>query len=226
MARAWKNYLKRQPPEDLAAVKLLMKLAADKSNEVDIRVALLEAVGRAGKKGGLKTVSDQLVRILAEKDDPRIVGEAIKALALVKDPKAVTALAGAYRQYGDAGGAQTRALVCEALGEYYEKLAGMSLLGKQAAAKVTATLVAALNEDADAEVCSAAAFSLGNMDRRFDRTKAVASLIEALTDQSDKVRTSSLNSLKLMTDQDFGTDVERWRKWYRVNERSLRPRIR
>jgi len=220
VAVAISNFLRRHKP-DLNMMKTILRLAGDKALDVETRVDFLKAMGSGGR--GFKTLADGLITMLAAEDDALIHTEIVKALAVINDPKAVAPLVAAYARFKGAGGAELRSLICEALGEFYEGMAASkSPMVIRSAKTVTESLVRALNEDADADVCSAAAFALGNIPRRLDRTKAVASLIEALTDQDAGVRSSALNSLKILTDQELGEDVDRWRKWYKANERALR----
>jgi len=220
VAVAISSFLRQHKP-DLNTMKQILKLAGDKALDIETRVDFLRAVGSGGRE--FKTLSAGLISMLGADNDRQIHTEIIKSLAVMGDPKAVPALISAYKRFKGADGAELRSLVTEGLGEFYEALAASKSPSAARASKtVTETLVKALNEDADADVCSAAAFALGNIPRRFDRSKAAASLIEALTDQDKGVRASSLNSLKILTDQELGQDVERWRLWYKANERALR----
>jgi HEAT repeat protein len=67
-----------------------------------------------------------------------------------------------------------------------------------------------------------AAYALGNMTgKKFDRRKPVAALIEMVNDPDDPVAKTALDSLKFITQQDFGKDAKAWQRWYQANQRDL-----
>jgi HEAT repeat protein len=220
VAVAISSFLKQHKP-DLNMMNQILKLASDKGLDTETRVDFLIAVGRGGQ--GFRKLSPKLVEMLVADDEAAVHAEIVKALARIGDAAAVSPLIAAYKRFKGAEGSPLRALVCEALGEFYEPLAtSKSPAAARAIKDVTAALVNALNEDANADVCAAGAFALGNAPRKSDRSRAVASLIEALTDKDRNVKASALNSLTELTDQELGEDVVRWRNWYKKNERSLR----
>ena len=67
-----------------------------------------------------------------------------------------------------------------------------------------------------------AAYALGNMtSKKFDRRKPVAALIKAVADPDESVAKTALDSLKFLTVQDFGKDIEAWQRWYQANQHNL-----
>ncbi len=210
IARAWKDWLKVNST-DIITVRRLLKLASDKLLPVEARLDLLEAVGQGASGERFKTVAPELIDMLEADDDQRIHCRIIEALALIGDLKALPALLGAYKAHPGKDGTEARALVCEALGEFYGKA------DRKAAGAITELLIDALYVKADpsAAVRAAAAFSLSGAEQPRNRRKAIAALIESLADKSPQVAADALGSLKVLTDVDHGVEIDPWRKWYR-----------
>ena len=117
---------------------------------------------------------------------------AAEALGKLGDARAVEALIGALK--GDEK--DVRGEAASALGEIGD-------------ARAVEPLIAVLKEG-DADMREDAAEALGEI----GDAGAVESLIAALEDAEEAVRRAAAKALEQITGESFGTDTERWQRWW------------
>jgi HEAT repeat protein len=137
-------------------------------------------------------VSSQLAAAFEVEEDPLIRFEIVRALEACRTPAAASAL----EQALDDPNPEVRVAACQALGTWG---------GPQAAGR----LGEVLSSDVDMDVRLAAARALGAT----GDPGAVAALGEALEDRDPAMQYQAVQSLRKVTDQDFGSDVNRWRQF-------------
>ncbi len=98
-------------------------------------------------------------------------------------------------------------------GEAFNKSFPHGLLGLLYDLKGLEPLISTLKDD-DAGVRKASAYALGEI----KDPRAVEPLISALKDKELSVRWEAADALKSITGKDFGTDYEKWSKWWEENK--------
>jgi len=157
------------------------------------RIATLRKIGRKAtwaEPAEQERLSGELAAAFAEEADPLIRGEIVRALG--EYPTA--AAAGALRTALKDSDADVRIAACEAW-------------GRRAGAEATTLLGEVLSSDVDIDVRLAAARALG----RTGDAAAVAALGEALEDHDPAMQYRAVASLRQITGEDLGNDVNRWR---------------
>jgi len=137
-------------------------------------------------------VVGQLVTAIRSETDSLIRAEIIRTLGDYPDPAADPVLKAAI----DDPDADVRIAACEAW-------------GKRGNAQAAELLVPILSSDVSQDVRLAAARALG----KIKDPQAVAALGEALTDSDPAMQYRAVLSLKEVTGQDLGNNVDRWREY-------------
>ncbi len=75
-------------------------------------------------------------------------------------------------------------------------------------------------KDNDPDVRETAAYALGEL----KDPRAVEPFISALKDENSNVRRAAADALKSITGKDFGTDYEKWSKWWEENKERFRKK--
>ncbi len=142
-------------------------------------------------------VSSELANGIAHEQDPILRAQVLRTLGRFPSEKSlVVCTAGLHDHQRD-----VRIAACESLG----RLGG---------AEATANLSRTLAEDADVDVRLAAARALGET----ADAKGVAALGEALQDQDPAMQHRAMASMKKISGQDFGTDVDAWREYAKTGQ--------
>jgi HEAT repeat protein len=148
--------------------------------------------------------SNELAQGIAHEQDAILRAQILRTLANFRTAKAGTILvAGLHDHERD-----VRIAACESLGKY----------GGPTAAP---NLSRALAEDSDLDVRLAAARGLGQT----KDASAVSSLGEALEDQDPAMQHRAIASLKLVSGQDYGGDVEAWRQYAKTGQPQPQPSL-
>jgi HEAT repeat protein len=148
--------------------------------------------------------SNELAQGIAHEQDPILRAQILRTLASFSTEKSATILvAGLHDHERD-----VRIAACEALGKH----------GGPAAAP---NLSRALAEDADLDVRLAAARGLGEA----GNAAAVPSLGDALEDQDPAMQHRAMASLKKVSGQDYGDDVEAWRQYAKTGQAQPQPSL-
>ncbi len=245
--RIWKNVVTDDPDPRRQAIKALKNQIIQNDRKIntvearellyiidsdqrdkDLRIDLINLLSFAIKNGSQVNIADTLDRIIKRNSDSQVTFAAVEAIGRTGDPNLMTMLLKVFDKYKDNKGSEgimIRSAACAAAGDY------ITLLGKHQGYlvryrtnidKLIKRLVEALMNDNSNLVRKEAAYALGNMtSEKFDRRKPVAALIEVVDDPDDPVAKTVLDSLKFITQQDFGKDTKAWRRWYQANQRDL-----
>lgn len=173
-----------QPDEDLAGIP-------SPHEKIERLRKLGGSAGWANQQQKQQT-SVELARSLAAEEDPTIRLEIVRALGEYPGAESDSVLEAALSDPD----ADVRAAACEAW-------------GKRGDARAARLLSGILGGDIDKDVRLAAARALG---RSKDPT-AVAALGTALEDKDPAMQYRAVLSLRRLTGQDFGNDVNRWRQY-------------
>ncbi len=159
------------------------------------KIAQLKKMSSEAAKTDQETrhrVVGQLVAAIRSETDPLIRAEIIRTLGDYPDPAADPVLKAALNDPD----ADVRIAACEAWGK----------CGNAQAAELLAPI---LSTDVSQDVRLAAARALG----KIKDPQAVAALGDALTDSDPAMQYRAVLSLKEITGQDLGNNVERWRQY-------------
>jgi HEAT repeat protein len=137
-------------------------------------------------------VVEQLVTSIRTENDPLIRAEIIHTLGNYPDPDADSVLKLALNDPD----ADVRITACESL-------------GKRGDAQAASLLAPLLGSDANRDVRLAAARALGKVKNQ----QAIDALGDALTDADPTMQYRAVLSLKEITGQDLGSNVDRWRQY-------------
>jgi hypothetical protein len=195
----------------------------------DLRIDLINLLTFAIKNGSKVNIADTLDRIIKRNTDSQVTFAAVNAIGRTSDPNLMRLLLKVFDRHkvnGGREGEMIRSAACAAAGDF------IALLDKHYYdyyvryrsnfEKLIKKLVEALMKDNSSLVRKEAAYALGNMtSKKFDRRNPVAALIEVVTDPDESVAKTALDSLKFLTVQDFGKDIEAWQRWYQANQRDL-----
>jgi HEAT repeat protein len=211
----------------MEARDLLYIIDSDHRNR-DLRIDLINLLTFAIKNGSRINIAGNLDRIIKKNSDSHVTFAAVEAIGRTGDPNLMRLLLKVFDKYKDNKGSEDitiRSSACAAAGDY------ITLLGKHQGylvryrtnfEKLIERLVEALMRDNSNLVRKEAAYALGNMTgKKFDRRKPVAALIEMVNDPDESVAKTALDSLKFITQQDFGKDAKAWQRWYQANQRDL-----
>jgi len=159
------------------------------------KIAQLKKMSSEAAKSDQETrhrVVGQLVVAIRSETDSLIRAEIIRTLGDYPDPAADPVLKAALNDPD----ADVRIAACEAW-------------GKRGNAQAAELLVPILSSDVSQDVRLAAARALG----KIKDPRAVAALGEALTDSDPAMQYRAVLSLKEVTGQDLGNNVDRWREY-------------
>ena len=159
------------------------------------KIAQLKKMSSEAAKSDQETrhqVVGQLVTAIRSETDSLIRAEIIRTLGDYPDPAADPVLKAAINDPD----ADVRIAACEAW-------------GKRGNAQAAELLVPVLSSDVSQDVRLAAARALG----KIKDPRAVAALGEALTDSDPAMQYRAVLSLKQVTGQDLGNNVDRWRQY-------------
>jgi HEAT repeat protein len=245
--RIWKNVVTDDPDPRRQAIKalknqiiqndrkistveasdLLYIIDSDHRNR-DLRIDLINLLTFAIKNGSRINIADTLDRIIKKNSDSQVTLAAVEAIGGTGDPNLMTMLLKVFDKYKNSKrseGIMIRSAACAAAGEFIalpEKHYEYFARYRRNFEKLIERLVEALMYDNSKLVRKEAAYALVNMtSKKFDRRKPVAALIELVNDPDESVANTVLDSLKFITVQDFGKDVEAWQRWYQANQRNL-----
>lgn len=157
------------------------------------RIALLRQVGK--KKGSPEEqarIARELEAVYRQEEDPLIRVEIVRALA-------------GFR--GEGADSVLRTALNDANGDV--RIAACMAWGKRRDEEAVAELSRVLGSDTDADVRLAAIEALGET----KQPAAVAALGQALEDRDPSMQYRAVASLRQVSDQDLGNDVERWRHY-------------
>ncbi|MFQ5963718.1 MAG: HEAT repeat domain-containing protein [Candidatus Scalinduaceae bacterium] len=202
---------------------LLHIIDSDQRNK-DLRIDLINLLTFAVKSGSkIPTLANTLERIIKSNSDRQVTFAAVGAIGRTGNPNLMGLLLKVFDKYKDNEEAEMiRSAACASAGEF------IVLPGKHEEyfvryrgnfEKLSEKLVETLMKDNSKLVRKEAAYALGNMtSEKYDRRKTVAALIEVAIDPDESVAKTVLDSLKFITIQDFGKDIEAWRRWYQANQ--------
>ncbi len=228
--KALKNQivLKGRKIGPVKARDLLHIIESDHRKE-DLRIDLINLLTFAIKNGSKVNIADTLDRIIKRNTDSQVTFAAVNAIGRTSDPNLMKLLLKVFDRHKDNGGREGEIIcsaACAAAGDfialldkhYYDYYVRYRSNFK----KLIKKLVEALMKDNSSLVRKEAAYALGNMtSKKFDRRKPVAALIKAVADPDESVAKTALDSLKFLTVQDFGKDIEAWQRWYQANQHNL-----
>lgn len=159
------------------------------------KIAQLKKLSSEAAKSDKETrhrVVEQLVTAIRSETDPLIRAEIIRTLGDYPDPAADQVLNSALNDPD----ADVRIAACEAW-------------GKRGDAQAAGLLAPLLSADVNQDVRLAAARALGKIKDQ----QAIAALGEALADSDPAMQYRAVLSLKEITGQDLGNNVDRWRQF-------------
>jgi HEAT repeats/PBS lyase HEAT-like repeat len=138
-----------------------------------------------------RQISDQLARQMQIEPDPLVRRAVVRAIAEFRTPMA--------QQVLEAGLADDEPAV---------RVACCQALGRRAEAISIGSLANSLRTDEDVDVRLAAAEALGKTKSR----EAIQALIVALDDRDPALQYAGVQSMKSITGEDYGPDVQAWRQ--------------
>jgi HEAT repeat protein len=138
-----------------------------------------------------RQITDQLARQIQVEPDPLVREAVVSAIAEYRTPMAQQVLEAGLADQEE----NVRVACCRAL-------------GRRAEANSVAALSKALRDDQDVDVRLAAATALGNI----KSPAAIAALAVAVEDRDPALQYVGVQSLKSITGQDYGPDVQAWRQ--------------
>jgi len=159
------------------------------------RIAVLRKMGKKAawaKPEEQERISSELAGAFQDEPDPLIRLEIVRAIGQYRTPAAASVLDAALNDSEP----DVRMVACRAWGDRG---------GSEAAAKLSA----ALRSDVDVDVRLTAAQALGETADR----NAVAALGEALEDRDPAMQYQAVQSLRNVTGEDLGNDVNQWRHY-------------
>jgi hypothetical protein len=169
------------------------------------RIARIEALGRqVAKSDGHRRqqLTAQLAEQIRHEQDPLVREHIIRALAQSSDPAATALLRAGLTDNQPV----VRIACCRALASRHDD-------------ETLSALAEVLRQDADPDVRQAATRALGH----FQGPVAVSALIVALEDRDPALQYLAVESLRGMTDVDYGNDVGRWLEYARGGRPQPQP---
>ena len=144
-----------------------------------------------------REITDQLARQMQVEPDPLVRQAAVSAIAEFRTPMAQQVLEAGLADENRA----VRVACCQALGR--RAVAGVSDPGHNS----VPSLANALRAEKDIDVRLAAAEALG----KIKSPEAIQALVVALDDRDPALQYVGVQSMKAITGQDYGPDVQAWR---------------
>jgi HEAT repeat protein len=190
-------------PDKAAAIQRLHESL--KSQDVEIRRRAALTLGHLGDKDGVTAMIADMSQATGHDRDNVIV-----ALRILKDDRAIPALREALNDKSP----YVRGIALAALGEMkatkaYDDIVGLSNDKEEnGGGKNAGTLNCFRNYPADM-----ACYALGALGDK----RAVPVLIERLTDKD--LQESARQALEALTNQKLGNDPEKWKAWWKVQDR-------
>ena len=182
----------------------IAKDAVNPSVDVDKRRRALEQLSSA-KWGGEKPYL-RLYRVYVDNpgDDDTIISVCVRALGRHGGPQDVPRLTKMLSKSSYDPPVYVRWEAAKALQRIHDR-------------KAISPLISAAVNDQEPDVRMAAVQALG----QYDEPAVFDALVGALNDSHFAVRHGALESLKLLTGQDYGDDIRPWITWGKVNRRDL-----
>jgi hypothetical protein len=151
-----------------------------------------------------ETVAGELTHGIVHEKDPVLRAQILRTLAHFPSEKSASILAAGLHDHDR----DVRIAACESLGKY----GGTNSVQE---------LSQVIKDDADVDVRLAAVRGLGDG----ASPGAVAVLGEALDDQDPAMQHRAIASMKKLSNQDFGTDVEAWRQYAKSGQGPPKPTL-
>jgi hypothetical protein len=145
-----------------------------------------------------RQITDQLARQMQIEPDPLVRHAVVEAIAEFHTPMAQQVLEAGLADQDEA----VRVACCKALGRRAEE--GVANVGQTS----VASLANVLRSDDDIDVRLAAAEALGHM----KSPEAIQALLVALEDRDPAMQYAGVQSMKSITGEDYGPDVQAWRQ--------------
>ncbi len=208
-------------------IRDLLHIIESDHRKKDLRIDLINLLTFAMKNGSKINMADTLDRIIKKNTDSHVTFAAVNAIGRTGDPNLMRLLLKVFDKYKNNGKSESiviRSAACAAAGDFIALLTSEGYLVRYRTnfEKLSEMLVEALMKDNSSLVRKEAAYALSNMtSKKFDRRKPVAALIEVVADPDESVAKTALDSLKFLTVQDFGKDIEAWQRWYQANQHNL-----
>ncbi len=208
-------------------IRDLLHIIESDHRKKDLRIDLINLLTFAMKNGSKINMADTLDRIIKKNTDSHVTLAAVNAIGRTGDPNLMRLLLKVFDKYKNNGKSESiviRSAACAAAGDFIALLTSEGYLVRYRTnfEKLSEMLVEALMKDNSSLVRKEAAYALSNMtSKKFDRRKPVAALIKAVADPDESVAKTALDSLKFLTVQDFGKDIEAWQRWYQANQHNL-----
>ncbi len=193
-----------------------------------ILLAAARLVGLGVRAPALET---QLVKMLREEKEPDTVIAALKAASLVGSSKVAAVLPEVWKRFeaGKESSSEIYLQVCETSAElfYFWGRKDSRVAVPAGVVRTLVDLLAGAIKGGQGDVQKEAIVALGYLySKKYDRTKAVATLIAFLATEGmdEGGKAEAAESLEVITRRSFGLNAKRWEKWYYSNKSKLRPR--
>jgi hypothetical protein len=231
--RATIRTLKRQIVSDNLKIdnvkaKGFLDIINNEQKNSELRIDLVNLMAFAVKNGSkITNFTRTLGRVIKSKGDRQVTLAVVYAIGGTSDPNLIKLLLKVFEVYKrsqEQEGVMIYSAACASAGDFISlpgKYKGYFIRYKKDFEGLTNMLVEAMKSN-NILVRKEAAYALGNItSKKIDRSEAVAALIEAVADPDESQSGIVLDSLKFLTQQDFGQDLEAWRTWYRTNQKDL-----
>lgn len=214
---------------DTLKAKGLLSIIESEQRKKDLRIDLLNIVTFAVKNGSkVPAFTHTLEKIISKNTNNLVTFAAVDAIGRTSNPNLIKLLLDVFEKHKYyEENAEIRVAVCSAAGDFISLIAGSGgYLNryKSDLNKLVEVLVSVVMYDENNSVRKEAAYALGNLfSKKLDRKKPVLTLINAIADPDLSMSKIAINSLTFLTQQDFGSDLKTWQKWYRENKSKLGP---
>jgi hypothetical protein len=163
----------------------------------DDRVGTINSLGEqlaSADPTAQRRITEQLVAMIRTETDPLVRKHIIRALAESSDPMATTVMRAGLKDDSP----EVRVAVCRGLARHPSE-------------ETLTALAEALRSDTDIDVRQAATRSLASL----QGPEAIRALTVALEDRDPALQLLAVQSLRQMTDVDYGNDVNAWLEYAR-----------
>lgn len=207
----------------------LLNIIDNDQRNKDLRIDLINLLSFAVKNGSkIPTLTDTLEKIIERNSDHQVTFAAVVAIGGTSDPNLTKLLLKVFDRYKynvRKESIMLRSAACASAGDFIallDKHYDYYVRYRRNFEELIEKLVETLMKDNSNLVRKEAAYALSNMtSKKFDRRKPVAALINVVNDPDESVAKTALDSLKFLTVQDFGKDIEAWQRWYQTNQHDL-----
>lgn len=237
-ARALNDYLQsvaNAKDVKITTVNKLVDMLGERAFPVELKVAIIRALGRMVRDGnnGAKLRGLPLLLPIPEKGLAGLTGPqydavvlaAIDALGMIGTSDTVPPLVQAYKNYFNEKDPKkdvdvpVRRAVIDALGTVLQTQAEGKQPDNRVVKIVADTLVSAMDKDPVPEIKTAAVYAARYFyppQFKSEQREVIASLLGLLKDAEklEELRSTVLQALKAITGRDFGTDVRKWNEWF------------